>query len=141
MTQESPFIVIVDDDQDDREFLCAGMLRSMPHLAVITFTKGTELLEFLQECSPANHPAAIFLDYSMPGLTGADLLRIIGKNTRYASIPKIICSTSPLTKEIDECQSLGASRWIVKPNTDRELDHVIQSLEPLRNMPFSVLQH
>jgi len=131
MTQESPYIVIVDDDQDDREFLCAGMLRSVPHVSMVALTNGNDLLAYLQECPAMNHPAVIFLDYSMPGLTGADLLRIIGKGTRYATIPKIICSTSPLKKEIDECQSLGALRWIVKPNTDGELDLIIQTLKPL----------
>lgn len=130
MNSELAYITIVDDDQDDRDFLCAGMQRCFPDIAVMAFGEGSELLSYLDECHRERLPASIILDYKMPGLTGADLLRITGKGTRYSSISKIVWSTSRLRKEMDECLSLGALRWIVKPGTDDELDLAIRSLAP-----------
>lgn len=124
------YITIVDDDPDDREFLRAGMQRCFPDLAVLSFGNGNELLTHLDKCHGKKLPVAMVLDYRMPGLTGADLLRLTGKNTRYSSISKIVWSTSRLCKEMDECLALGALRWIVKPGTDDELDLAIRSLAP-----------
>jgi CheY-like chemotaxis protein len=128
MTQESAYITIVDDDPDDREFLCAGMQRCFPNVTVMAFGKGSELLTYLDTCKDKELPAAMILDYKMPGLTGADLLRNTGKGTPYSSICKVVWSTSRLSKEIDECLALGALRWLVKPSTNDELDSAIKSL-------------
>jgi len=126
MTHVPTYITIVDDDPDDREFLCAGMQRCFPGLTVMAFGRGSELLTYLDKCREL--PAAMILDYRMPGLTGADVLRITGKGTPYSSICKFVWSTSQLRVEIDECLALGAVRWIVKPHSDKELDLIIRSL-------------
>jgi CheY-like chemotaxis protein len=130
MTQEFPYITIVDDDPDDREFLRAGMLRCFPNLTVLPFDNGSELLTYLDKCPTKKLPLAMILDYKMPGLTGADVLRSTGIGTPYSSICKVVWSTSRLRKEMDECLALGAIRWIVKPGTDDELDLAIRSLAP-----------
>ncbi len=43
-------------------------------------------------------PCLIVLDYNMPGLNGADILKEIGANERYSTIPKIVWSTSDSDK-------------------------------------------
>lgn len=130
MTQEFPYITIVDDDPDDQEFLRAGMKRCFPGITVMPFGNGNELLTYLDTCNSKKLPLAMILDYKMPVLTGADVLRITGNGTRYSAISKVIWSTSRLRKEMDECLALGALRWIIKPNTDDELDLAIRSLAP-----------
>jgi CheY-like chemotaxis protein len=95
---------------------------------VRTFGRGSELLTFLDTCNDRRLPLAMILDYRMPGLTGADVLRNTGKGTPYSTICKIVWSTSQLRKERDECLALGALQWIVKPATDGELDLAIRSL-------------
>ena len=135
MTQEFPYITIEDDDPDDREFLRAGMQRCFPDNMTMSFGNGNELLTYLDKCNGKRLPVAIILDYRMPDLTGADVLRITGKDTPYSSIRKVVWSTSRLRKEMDECLALGALRWIVKPGTDDELDLAIRSLAPMLAIP------
>jgi|GEM_PF-362991 len=130
MTPEFPYIAIVDDDPDDQEFLRAGMRRCFPEVTVMPFGNGNELLTYLDKCNNKKLPLAMILDYKMPGLSGADVLRITGNDTPYSSISKVVWSTSRLRKEMDECLALGALRWIVKPSTNDELDLAIRSLAP-----------
>lgn len=125
------YITIVDDDPDDREFLRNGMHRCFPDITVLPFGNGSELLTYLDKCNIKKLPVAMILDYKMPGLTGADVLRITGRGTPYSSICKVVWSTSRLRKEMDECMALGALCWIVKPGTDDELDLAIRSLAPM----------
>ena len=130
MHDAAAYITIVDDDPEDREFLRAGMQRCFPDITVMPFGNGNELLTYLDKCKSKKLPIAMILDYRMPGLTGADVLRITGNGTPYSSISKVVWSTSRLLKEMDECLALGALRWIVKPSTDNELDLAIRSLAP-----------
>ncbi|HEV2478650.1 MAG TPA: response regulator [Puia sp.] len=131
MNQGFPYITIVDDDPDDREFLLAAMQRCFPNVAVLAFDKVSELLVYLHNCKDEELPVAMILDYKMPGTTGAEVLRITGKDTPYSAIRKVVWSTSRLRKEMDECLALGAFRWIIKPDTDNELDLAIRSLAPM----------
>ena len=128
--QDFSYITIVDDDPDDREFLRAGMQRCFPDITVMPFGNGSELLTYLDKCNTKKLPVAMILDYRMPDLTGADVLRITGNGTPFSSICKLVWSTSRLRKEMEECLALGALRWIVKPSTDHELDLTIRSLAP-----------
>ena len=128
MTIRFPHVVLADDDDDDRDFFCAGMERIFPYIGVFTFKDGEELFEYLNTAAP-DLPDCIFLDYKMPRLTAPQFLRRTGEGTRYSEVPKIVWSTSQRQKDIDECLGLGAVRFIVKPETDGELDTVIRSLE------------
>lgn len=65
----------------------------------------------------------------MPRLTAPQVLQATGAGTRYAHIPKIVWSTSERQKDIDECLSLGAVRFAIKPATGYELNELINSLE------------
>lgn len=131
MTKRPYSIAIADDDPDDRDFFCAGLLRSFPQMTVVAFADGAHLLEYLNTRPAAEIPCGIILDYRMPALSGADVLAAIGRTARYASMSKVVWSSSALQKEIDECLGLGACRWIVKPATDAELDALIHELRPL----------
>jgi CheY-like chemotaxis protein len=124
-------MLLADDDPDDRTFFSAGMQRVYPQVKVRTFQDGDHLLEYLNHCPPAELPGCVVLDYKMPQLAAPQFLQATGPGTRYAQIPKIVWSTSQRKKDIDECLSLGARRFVIKPVTDRELDALLTSLEGL----------
>jgi len=129
MTNGSPYILLADDDPDDRDLFCEGMRRSYPHVGLHTFQDGDELLAFLASCGYPTLPACILIDYKMPRLTAPQILQVTGLGTRYAHIPKIVWSTSERQKDIDECLNLGAARFVIKPDTNYQLDELISSLE------------
>lgn len=128
MTNLFPFVLLADDDPDDREFFCAGMQRLYPQINVLSFPDGDDLLAFLQHSAIQGLPGCMLLDYNMPRLTGPEVLRATGTGTPYDQIPKIIWSTSTRQIDIDECLRLGATRFLIKPDSGLQLDNLIKSL-------------
>ena len=128
MTKRFPFVLLADDDPDDRDFFCAGMQRLYPQVSVRSFQDGDELLEFLLRSGLLDMPGCMLLDYKMPRLTGPEVLRATGTGTPYGEIPKIIWSTSQRQIDIDECLRLGAARFAIKPASGLQLDDLIKSL-------------
>lgn len=129
MANELPYILLAEDDPDDRDLFCAGMQRFYPQVGIHTFQDGDEMLEFLDNCTWLALPACILIDFKMPRLTAPQVLQATGAGTRYAHIPKIVWSTSERQKDIDECLNLGAIRFAIKPDTGDKLDELINSLE------------
>jgi CheY-like chemotaxis protein len=129
MTNRYPLVLLADDDTDDRHFFCSAMQRLYPHVDLCTFGDGDQVLEYLGRCNPGMLPRCILLDYNMPPFTAPQILHATGPGTQYALIPKIVWSTSRRKQEMEECLSLGATRFIIKPATDAELDEVVRSLE------------
>lgn len=129
MTNGFPFILLADDDPDDRDFFCSAMQKRYPQVGVYTFQDGDELLSFLDTFTWSVLPACILMDYKMPRLCAPQVLRATGAGTRYARIPKVVWSTSERKKDCDECLGLGAAQFVVKPETGSELDRLIDSIE------------
>lgn len=127
MTKDIPFVLLADDDPDDRDFFCAGMKRLFPRVEVLSFKDGDELLEFMNN-SGLQLPGCILLDYKMPRLSGPEVLLATGIGTPYDQVPKIVWSTSQRQMDIDECLRLGATRFAVKPESGAQLDNLIKSL-------------
>jgi len=140
MTKEFPFVLLADDDPDDRDFFCAGMQRLFPQVEVRSFQDGDELLEFLNSSRLQSLPGCILLDYKMPRLSGPEVLRATGIGTPYDHVPKIVWSTSQRQIDIDECLRLGATRFAIKPESGAQLDNLIRSLgcyiTPQNNLIF-----
>ena len=128
MTREFPFVLLADDDPDDRDFFCAGMHRLFPRVDVLSFKDGDELLAFLNDPTLQSLPGCILLDYKMPRLSGPEVLQATGVGTPYDHVPKIVWSTSQRQIDIDECLRLGATRFAIKPASGAQLDNLIRSL-------------
>ncbi|HVU99534.1 MAG TPA: response regulator [Puia sp.] len=129
MTQEFPYVLLADDDPDDREFFVSGMRRLYPHVGVIVFDDGDHLLEYLKDCPSQSFPVYILLDYKMPRLNAPQFLQQTGSGTRYDWIPKIVWSTSPLKRDMEECLNQGAISFVIKPVSEPLLDNMLRSLE------------
>jgi len=123
-----PYVLLADDDPEDREFFRAGMWRVYPELGVLPFESGQKLLEFLDGLGDSALPSCIVIDFKMPPLSAPEILGAIGAGTRYHPIPKIVWSTSERQKDIDACLTAGAVRFVVKPITERQMDEFIRSI-------------
>jgi CheY-like chemotaxis protein len=128
MTNKFPFVLLADDDPDDRNFFCIAMQRLFPKVKVLSFQDGDELLGFLRNSGLQSLPDCILLDYKMPRLSGPEVLQATGMGTPYDQVPKIVWSTSQRQIDIDECLRLGATRFAIKPESGIQLDNLIKSL-------------
>ncbi len=106
-------IMLIDDDEDDREFFCFAIKEIDKSITIDCCTSGPSALAKLQE-SNTPLPHLIFLDINMPGRSGKETLMALKKAERTKAIPVIMYSSSELEK--DEMKELGAAHYLIKPN-------------------------
>ena len=120
----SRFILLGEDDADDQEML-KEVFTSIDTAFILFFVNnGAEILSALEKLKNDQMPCLIVLDYNMPGLNGADILRELGTNERYKNIPKVVWSTSGSEKFRSLCLELGAVDYVIKPNNVLELEKI-----------------
>ncbi|HWN89585.1 MAG TPA: response regulator [Chitinophagaceae bacterium] len=120
----SRFILLGEDDADDQEML-KEVFRSIDTAFVLFFVNnGKEIISALEKLKDDQMPCLIVLDYNMPGLNGADILRELSTNERYKNIPKVVWSTSGSEKFRNVCLELGAVDYVIKPNNVVGLEEV-----------------
>ena len=95
-SQELPskFILLGEDDADDQEMLKEVFASIDTSFILFFVNNGSEILSALGKLRDDQMPCLIVLDYNMPGLNGADILKELSTNERYKNIPKVVWSTS-----------------------------------------------
>jgi CheY-like chemotaxis protein len=91
MTEGSPWVLIVEDDDDASGILVDLLARAGVH--AITASNGAEAIDMLERC--ADRPAAIITDMLMPGVIGTSLLEYLRGNARLAAIPVAVMTSAP----------------------------------------------
>ena len=120
----SKFILLGEDDADDQDML-KEVFASIDTAFVLFFVNnGKEILSALEKLKDDQMPCLIVLDYNMPGLNGADILRELSTNERYKNIPKVVWSTSGSEKFRNVCLELGAIDYVIKPNNVVGLEEI-----------------
>lgn len=107
-------ILLVDDDEDDRKLFFEATEEYDNTIKYVGAASTREALQYLSNDANAL-PDFIFLDLRMPGLSGEQCLIEIKKDTRLASIPVIIYTTSRDEKESARLKGLGAAHFMSKP--------------------------
>jgi CheY-like chemotaxis protein len=127
-------IVIAEDDPEDMELIADAIVLAEPAAELHKFTDGLSVYEYLRARPDNDLPSLIILDYNMPLLTGAQVLRNMGEEARFEAIPKVVLSTSnaPLYKH--ECILNGATEYFVKPESLKELNSLARRMVGLRRI-------
>jgi len=115
-----PRLLVVDDDRYAREALSA-VLR-LRDLAVDTAENGREALE-LASC---NDYALAILDYQLPDMTGAELLR--GVRSTRPEFPAIFVTAFTRIDTVFPAVEAGAERVLAKPFDSEELLKLVDEL-------------
>ena len=106
-------ILVVDDDEDDRDIFLEIVSELDPSATLITAINGADGLEKLSvNTAPPN---IIFLDLNMPIMNGTEFLREIKGVEILRNIPVVILTTSNEKWVIEEVQALGARDFVTKP--------------------------
>ena len=129
-------ILIGEDDLDDKEIIEEAFAEIDPSVAVYFVTNGKTLISFLQETSTDDLPSLIVIDYNMPGLNGAEILKSLETNSKVKNIPKVIWSTSGASHYKSSCLELGAYDYLVKPSCLNDLENLVKYLLSLCKASF-----
>jgi CheY-like chemotaxis protein len=120
-------VMVVDDDEDDRDFFREAVAELDPSMRCIQASGGEEALEILRSQAEVL-PNYIFLDLNMPKMCGKSLLIALKNDGQLKKIPVIIWSTSSDPKRAQETLQLGADSFLIKPVELGKLCNKIQSL-------------
>ena len=116
-------ILLAEDDADDRELFLEAMFLVDPKIRVATVENGEKLMTHLKESDI--YPDCIFLDLNMPKKNGKECLVEIRTDEKTQKIPVVIYTTSFNRTDIDETFMRGATCFIRKPNSFKELTSLL----------------
>jgi CheY-like chemotaxis protein len=122
-------ILLVDDDQDDRDFITYALSQVNPAILCHYASNGRHAIELLvaKEVSPD----LILLDLNMPVMDGFQFLKFRQEHELLSSIPVIVHSTTEDNVAAGESRSLGANHFTTKPNT---VDGMVATLRQILSM-------
>lgn len=109
-------IFLAEDDIDDQELLIEAMVHYAGNIKVETATNGRKAILFLENVPDHALPCLIILDYNLPELDGAQILKALSAHSRYYHIPKVVWSTSNSQLYRQLCLEGGANAYFVKPS-------------------------
>ncbi|HEY0045782.1 MAG TPA: response regulator [Flavobacterium sp.] len=117
-------IFYVDDDRDDLE-LFKEMAESIgEHVCV--FSSADLMLHTLN--NPPPDPSVVFVDLNMPIRNGYDVIFEIRNSDLFKHIPIVVLSTASSPAIVEKCRKLGASLYVVKPNSAADLKKIIMDV-------------
>ena len=123
-------ILVADDDATSRKLLTRILTRA--GFECIQAPDGIEALKLLH----ADPPSLLLLDYDMPGMDGAEVLKLLRKdgNAAIAQIPAIMLTGHGGEESEVLCLEAGADDFVTKPINDAVLRARIDTQLRLRSM-------
>ena len=121
-----PVVLVVDDDDSTRRYLCACSRRSVTRWRTSNRARSPSAA-----CRRAP-PAVVLLDLLLPGMSGLEVLD--KTRERYPEVPVIVLSTEAQIKTIVDAVRRGASDYLTKPFEDQELELALQNVLEKREL-------
>jgi CheY-like chemotaxis protein len=113
---QKPFILIADDDQEDRYLLHTAFEEIGRSNDIYLVENGLQVFTYLDSSmEQTNMPSLIVLDLNMPILNGMETLSRLKAHNLYKNIPVIMFTTSVHEVEKERCLAIGAADFIKKP--------------------------
>ena len=115
-------ILVADDDRDILELVVFKLTQA--GYEVVAVADGVAALAAIE----ANPPRLAILDVMMPGLSGIDVLRKLRANEATKDLDVILLTARSRDSDIDAGFVTGASDYVIKPFSPRELLHRVTTL-------------
>ncbi|HEY8102249.1 MAG TPA: response regulator [Burkholderiaceae bacterium] len=120
----NPSQVLIVDDSKTAQHLLKRMLQKY-HLKIDVVSSAEEALAYLSY----NHPAVIFLDHQMTGMTGMEALKTIKASPHTALIPVVMYTSQQDDLFVSQAIALGAQDILAKGAMQpSNLERVLQVL-------------
>lgn len=129
MDQNKPFIIVVDDDNEDRyllncSFIDLGLADNVKFFGdALQFIKYTELISSLNV-----KPSLIVLDYKMPYMNGKAVVDYLKSKPETESIPVVILSGALSEDTKTKLQQLGVSACFEKGEDAEQLSNGLREI-------------
>ena len=114
-------ILLVEDNQDDRDLALHALQRAKVANRIFVVRDGEEALDFLfcsgpyTDRNPAHMPKLVLLDLKLPKVDGMEVLRQLRADPRTTSLPVVIMTSSKEEKDVANGYHLRVNSFIQKP--------------------------
>ena len=113
-------ILVVEDDPNDENLTLRALRGFGAPLSVIVARSGRDALDFLLRRGDfgdrsSENPDVVFLDNTLPGVPGNELIGIIRSEESLKAIPLVVFSGSSDESVIKRCLDAGADEYLEKP--------------------------
>jgi len=123
MTAAAPErILVADDDGDIRDLVVFKLTQAGYDVEAVE--DGAAALSSIE----AQLPRLAILDVMMPGLSGIDVLRRVRADARLKDLEVILLTAKSRDIDVDAGFATGASDYVIKPFSPRELLHRVNAL-------------
>jgi DNA-binding response OmpR family regulator len=123
MTAAAPDrILVADDDGDIRDLVVFKLTQAGYDVEAVE--DGAAALSSIE----AQPPRLAILDVMMPGLSGIDVLRRVRADARLKDLEVILLTAKSRDIDVDAGFATGASDYVIKPFSPRELLHRVNAL-------------
>jgi CheY-like chemotaxis protein len=124
-----PYILIIDDDQEDREFIAEAFGTGQE--SVLYFPNALQVLGYLKKLDEDSLPNLIVTDYKMPGLDGFSFVSYLKRHKLYSKI-KVVGLTSGMTEfEKDRLTTAGVRKIFTKPSSVEDYKQLAVELKSI----------
>lgn len=103
-------VLIVDDSATVRQ-----QVRAALNVADFDLFEATDGVEGAETVNRLADLAAVVLDVNMPRMGGLEMLELIKKEPRNATLPIVMLTTEGQHQLVQRAKAAGAKGWIVKP--------------------------
>ncbi|BBP03397.1 two-component system response regulator [Sulfuriferula plumbiphila] len=125
MADKTLRFLLVDDFSSMRRML-RSLLKDIGHTHCEEAEDGVAALEKLH----TGHFDMVITDWSMPNMTGIELLREIRRDSALRHLPVLMVTAEALPENIAEARNAGASGYIRKPFTADALHTALAQILP-----------
>jgi CheY-like chemotaxis protein len=115
-------VLLVEDNPDDVVMIREAFDQSLTPIQLYVVSNGEQAIKFVRRTdADAPRPSLILLGLNLLGLNlpirnGLDVLAELKGDAKFLSIPMVVLTTSQAPNDIEQCYSLHANAYIVKPS-------------------------
>ncbi|HDQ25451.1 MAG TPA: response regulator [bacterium] len=133
-------ILLVEDNPGDVRLIVETMAEGfLPH-SINIVRDGEEALNYLQgKCGFESRetPGLVLLDLKIPKKDGFEVLEEMRKDSRLASVPVVILTSSEAEEDVKKAFMLEANYYVSKP---ADLDRYIIMIESIKNFWLTIIK-
>jgi CheY-like chemotaxis protein len=131
MTDRSPFILLVEDDDDER-FLAERVLTRAGLSQIRHIPDGLQAKHFLEEIATqpreiVSKPDIVLMDLKLPGMHGQKVLEWMATRSEFGGLLRYVLSSSGNPLDRDAAAKAHVDGYLMKPLTVENVEHLKQA--------------
>lgn len=138
MNAPSLRVLLVDDDEEDRQLIHWALTSAIDHVVIEELTTGQALINWLDHQRQLSAEDAladnsfitvILLDMHMPALTGLQTLQSLGDMSDLAYMPVVMLTSSMSEQLKQQAYGQGIHLYMVKPTGSGGFHRVVEAVK------------